>query len=287
MKDRQAPPDQEKGYLPVISPVLHVLTMPAIVFLRRNFGYLYLRPKSIFLSLCWAYVLYSIYSWFEPARWQRNPMASWFALLATVLYLIHLGKSVSAQFGRAPHDRHSGDPWLAVSRANPAVVVLWVEPALLVLGSGLLRFVWKGDALSAYLLISGGALWIKEAINQWAGIRKTKRQIDVTTDADETMGKMLDAEPSFSTKGDTRAANTSRRSRVKRARQAASSEGDLVETHAAVLRMIPPYSLEQAEKNYRALAKQSHPDRNDTEEGEGRAMQKLTEAVEFFRTHFR
>ena len=48
MKDAQIKRKAESAHIPVISPVLHVMVMPVLVLLRHDFGYLFLRPKSIF-----------------------------------------------------------------------------------------------------------------------------------------------------------------------------------------------------------------------------------------------
>ena len=43
------------GPIPLISPLLHCTAMTGLVFLRRNFGYAFLRPKAIFFAFTWAF----------------------------------------------------------------------------------------------------------------------------------------------------------------------------------------------------------------------------------------
>jgi hypothetical protein len=53
--------------------------------------------------------------------------------------------------------------------------------------------------------------------------------------------------------------------------------------YAEVLRLMPPYSLEQAEQNYRHLIKSVHPDPNNAEAGTTEKAATLNEAIEYFR----
>lgn len=282
MKDRQIRSDSAGAAIPLLSPILHVFTMPAIVLLRRNFGYLYLRPKSVFLSLCWAFGLFAVYSWYVPARWKGNAGLCWFSALAAIFYVVHLIRSVISQFNTAPHDQFSGKSWLSASGMKPTFIAVWMEPIALLLGAIFSRSYLPGDPLGKYLLFAGGSLWLKESINHWASLRKTKRQVDVTEDADETMEKILDSGQAPGTPDFDGATRTTRKPRTRRERVSTQTTGDL-ETHASILRMLAPYTLDQAEKNFRLLAKQQHPDNS---QGDGQSMRQLTEARDFFRQLF-
>lgn len=50
MKDRQTEASPFQPRIPVLSFLLHCISMPVVVFLRSGFGFAYLRPNSISLS---------------------------------------------------------------------------------------------------------------------------------------------------------------------------------------------------------------------------------------------
>ncbi|MBK8091542.1 MAG: J domain-containing protein [Verrucomicrobiaceae bacterium] len=75
-----------------------------------------------------------------------------------------------------------------------------------------------------------------------------------------------------------------RKPREKRQRaNGAGGQGDDEKRFAEVLRLMPPYSLQQAEQNYRALMKTCHPDPNDESVENNQRAAELNDAIEFFR----
>ncbi len=109
MKDRQPDLVSQPGYIPVIGQLLHWLAMPAAVCLRSSFGYLFLRPRSIFLSFSLAFTLLFIVAWNEPGLWRNYAGVCSFALAVSWLYVFHLVAAVSKQINEsAEHDLYSG-----------------------------------------------------------------------------------------------------------------------------------------------------------------------------------
>ena len=144
MKDRQPFQPKQDARIPIVSPILHCLSMTVVVFLRRGFGYGYLGPKSVFIASSYAFVLFWIYARNEPGAWERHRITCLFGALVVGLYVYHLVTAISDLIrSQARHDFHSGTSWLVTAaqallgkRAADAerVVHLWVEP-LLVLGA--------------------------------------------------------------------------------------------------------------------------------------------------------
>lgn len=63
-----------------------------------------------------------------------------------------------------------------------------------------------------------------------------------------------------------------------------SAADELVERRfAQVLRLMPPFTLEEAERNYRKLVKEHHPDTADGGAENGAAAAELHQAIAWFR----
>lgn len=287
MKDRQVSRKPDTAHIPVLSPFLHVLAMPALVLLRHDFGYLFLRPKSIFMALIWAFVLFSIYTAWEPDRWRANAPLCWFLAVSSLAYLFHLTRSIISQWGRAPHDQFAGRTILFPFRGREGVVFLIVEPVLTVVaGIAVSVIVPSGGSLFRFLLWSAVAMFLKEGINQWAKVRKVKHQLDATADAEESMTKVMEERDSPLQKRRKKPVS-SRRPRERRVRvRVETDEDEALEKHAAALRMLPPYTLEKAEENYRTLVRELFPDEVEQSAKDHEEMIQLTDARDFFRRHF-
>ncbi len=285
MKDKQIRSKPEDSHIPIVSSVLHLVAMPVIVFLRRNFGYTFLRPKSIFLALCWATFLLTIYAWNEPEVWGRWRAVCFFSGAAAVLYVRHLLRAVVSQFGDAEHDHYSGKSWLSFFHPEPFKVHLVFEPLFVAAVAALLRFQIHEPRLANVLFVAAFALFCKELINSWNRVRKIKRQADALVDATDTMEEAYGQQ--FGAEVKERPKAVSRKARVRRDRAAPGPEGlSEMERHAQVLRLIPPYTLEQANSNYRRLVRQFHPD-NAGESAEAQThTRQLAESIKFFRRHF-
>jgi hypothetical protein len=190
VKDKQAPAPAPQGGIPLISPVLHFFSMPVLVLWRRRFGYAYLRPKSVFLASIFASALFACMVWHEPA-WQPRylPLAG-FLVLASMLYLIHLGVSVTSNIvGHGEHDQFSGRSHLLAFISDDrrhkleSVIHTIVEPLLTAFVAWLLSPTLLGTSLFIFSI----ALALKELVRSWKSIRLKKRFKDNLSDASETM----------------------------------------------------------------------------------------------------
>jgi hypothetical protein len=197
MKDRQVEHSAPQQRIPIVSAVLHCVTMSAAVYLRSGFGYAYLGPKSIFLSGSWAFLLFTIFAWNEPRMWQRFAGLCLFGIVACALYTFHLVRAFGSELrGTAKHDNYSGTPHL-IRILNSAGVQLplearalwtiWAEPALMLLAALLARWPLGSETLSAWLLLVAPCLWLKEALNHWLQLRQRKRQSDAMEDAEDSI----------------------------------------------------------------------------------------------------
>lgn len=289
MKDRQTLSAGARPSVPFVSPFLHWLAMPAIVFLRSGFGFSFLRSKLVFLSFAWACILYLIYSRLEPGAWKRNWALASFGGGAALLYIVHLFWAFTSEAMKiARHDFHSGTshllriPGLAEYLENGRLgiaVQMWVEPVLVLVAAIILSVVMGEHRLSLWLPWVAAGMWLKEFINYWYEVRWEKKQGDIMEDAEERMpGAGASTVPLPQAAG--------RKPRTKRPPQAAAGiSGNPARElrFAEVLRLMPPFDLQQAERNYRELMKAYHPDK--AEEGgpyPGKAAE-LNEAIEFFR----
>lgn len=292
MKDKQFQSAGPAPGLPIISPLLHVISMTGLVFLRTSFGYAFLSPKSIFLACAWAHGLFCFYAWHEPGVWPRWKAVALYGIAAAGLYLIHLFKALAREIARkGKHDYHAGTShfmrlaWLfqpGIRDRLAAFVHLWLEPGFVLIVAAF--FAVAGiSKLPAWLTLLAFSMWGKEAINYWYRLRHHKKQSDVFSDAEEGM----DHYPGTPAENNANA-GTGRKPKKKRARvltDVESKPGEEADRYAEVLRMLPPYSLEQAETNYRALMKLCHPDSGaarETADVSKRAAD-LKEALRFFR----
>jgi len=279
MKDRQIRNQGPQPGIPVISPVLHCLSMPAIVYLRSSFGFAYLSPKSVFIAFAWAMILFAVYAWQEPGQWQQFGGVVVFGVGAVILYSGHLLKAFVWEIRhKGEHDFFSGRshfsrlPIVGKSNSTETIIRLWIEPFIVC------AFALFGG--SRWLLAIGGALWFKEFINFWYNLRQGKKQEDVFDDATESLGRKSDSPTS------TMPMATGRKERQHRARIShATSEHD-ERRHAERLCLMPPYTLKQAEANHRLLVGQVHPDLNQSSDESNQQTAPLDEALNYFRKKF-
>jgi hypothetical protein len=143
----------------------------------------------------------------------------------------------------------------------------------------MLRAFFTEHRLSTWLVLVAVAMWLKEFINFWYGIRSEKKHEDIIEDAKEKMPGSGAAEVPLPAAG-------TRKPRAKRPPQRAEDEQAVKALEfrsAEVLRLMPPHSLEQAELNYRHLIKTVHPDPNNADAGTTEKAATLNEAIEYFR----
>ncbi len=137
-------------------------------------------------------------------------------------------------------------------------VHLWIEPGLVFVVAILLRLLSGEERLSHWLAVVGVCLWFKEFLNYWYRLRHEKKQADIFKDAEEEIG----GSPAMSQTGAPTGAG--RKPREHRARSAESTqESEEERRHAERLRLTPPYSLQDAEQNFKMLIKNCHPDNNE------------------------
>jgi hypothetical protein len=286
MKDRQLPAESATAHIPVVSPALHCVAITTLVYLRSSFGYLQFRPRSVFFALAWCQVLFAIYAWNEPRVWAKYSAEVIFGIGAIVLYAFHFFRNTTAQVtGRAESDSYSGTSHLLrfVPRKRDSdtlhrevITHLVVEPAAVLCAAFLLRFAAREHPLSTWLTIAAGAMFLKALTAHWQDIRRRKKQGDILRDADET----LDPAPPQS-RSEEAPKPGARKEKVHRQRaQTAAREED---RFAELLRLMPPYTLEQAEENYRRLAKEVFPDANQGDAESTKRAADLNAAIEFFR----
>jgi hypothetical protein len=99
MKDRQMPLDGGEPRILVLSAALHCAAMTVLVFLRSSFGFVFLRPKSVFFAISWAFVLFVIYAWCEPDVWAAYRSVCLFGVAAMLLYWTHLVQAFARELG--------------------------------------------------------------------------------------------------------------------------------------------------------------------------------------------
>lgn len=288
MKDRQMELAGAEPRIPFVSAALHCVAMTVIVFFRFSFGYVYLRPKSVFFAFSWAFVLFCIVAWNEAALWPDYRSICVFGAVAMILYWLHLFIAVSAQWReKGPHDRYSGTSIIVRFLKTAGVPVtailerrvhLWVEPGTTLAVAAFFWIATPAQRLASWLFFVAVCFWCKEALNRWFEIRQTKRQKDIFDDAADT------PDAPTTTVLAKESPKPTRKEGVKQPRNKASAEITAKERRFAdLLRLRHPYSLEKAEENYLTLIKLEHPDASEqTPESNARAVE-LNEAIEFFR----
>lgn len=288
MKDKQIAPASIEPRIFLVSALLHCVSMTALVYLRSSFGFGYLRPKSVFFALSWAFGLYAAYAWIEGAGWQQQRALLLFGAGALVLYWIHLFTAFIREWNQVgEHDHYSGTshPVRLRRRSGRASTMrfesrlhLWGEPGTVLLIAAVAWAVFKARELSLWLSIVAACLWSKEALNHWYGVRQWKRQQDVFDDTTDTVEPLLKSHLA------SKPPNPTRKAKIKRERNADAAVTDASERrYAEILRLLPPYDLADAERHYHTLIKEAHPDANDSSAESTVRSGEMNEAMEFFR----
>lgn len=289
MKDRQVPSKPPQLRIPILSAVLHCVSMTVIVFLRSSFGYAYLSPKSVFFAFSWAFTLFCLYAWHEPGAWPRYWLLCVSGLAAIALYVAHLVTAFGRELYRSgEHDHDSGTPHALrlLRRAGKGTSAafqrnwhVWSEPGMILLAGLALRYIAGERHLSMWLLVVAPCFWLKEVLNVWFQLRQLKRHEDSREDAEDIFEDAVSAAPVAA------APKPAGKEKIRRARAGSQSAADeLAERRfAQVLRLMPPFTLEEAERNYRKLVKERHPDASENGEGSEAATAELNEAIAWFR----
>ncbi|HEV2693395.1 MAG TPA: hypothetical protein VG347_10915 [Verrucomicrobiae bacterium] len=219
MNTRQVQPNDTSGYIPKLSTCLHCLAMPGILMLRKDFGFLFFRPKRMLLPISILMLWGSIHSLTHDS-WEGyiKPHLSqnFFFLLVPALYLFWLLVSVWKQLRKiAPHDHYSGKCLLLPKKfytpRNEAIVKIIVEPAV-VFGMGCIMSYLNHAFLTLAFYLSAIAIFFSESMNHWFLLRREKRGGDAHVDAEVSGTKLL---PSFF---QLNSRSTSRQPKIRRPR---------------------------------------------------------------------
>jgi hypothetical protein len=276
------------GRIPVLSPTIHCAAMTALVFLRSGFGFVFLRPKSVFFAFSWAFILFAIFAWNELYWWREYRAVCLFGMAAIAFYWLHLAITISREFRQTgAHDHYSGTSHalllirlFGISKEHAELRVhLWIEPALVLMISATLRVVFSERHLSVWLAIVALCMFCKEFMNYWYGeIRRQKIGKDMAGDAQRQGESLSDSGIPTGPPKATRKEGV----RLKR-NTGFAEEAEREERFAKLLRLRPPYTLEKAEENYKALVQLEHPDANRNSPESNAATAELNEAISFFR----
>jgi len=277
------------GPIPVISPTLHCVAMPALVYLRSSFGLTLFRPRTIFFALSVAVGVLDYIAWHEPDLWRKYGAVWIFCGGAVGLYWLHYGVTFVREFGQTPdrqRDNYSGTSHVCrllkrLGISSPALetnVHIWLEPALVLLFASILRFAFAEQHLSTWLVIVAACMVPKELMNYWTEIRRGNIADDIQKDAEER-GEALgsdqpepEAPQAARVAGQTMKRNVVLTEEEKRARRLAE-----------LLGITEPYDIEEAESNYRDRIQLIHPDTHGNSPESNRRTADLNEAIEFFR----
>ncbi len=289
MKDRQPPSSAPNLRIPILSPVLHCLAMPVIVYLRSSFGFSYLRPRSVFFALSWAMALFCVYVWHEREVWGRYWAVCMFGAGAILLYWTHFLVAFFRElYRRGEHDHDSGTSHLLrLLRLRKKLFTplfemnwqIWAEPGLVLMMGIVLKLITGEKLLSSWLMITAPCLSLKECLNFWLQLRQKKRHEDAQEDAFELIG-----EDDAGSEGPIPL--PARHERVKRQRiSGQSAEEELtIQRFSKLLHITPPFTLATAESSYRQLVKQFGGDGELTPD-QATKFSELNEAIAFFRKH--
>ncbi len=283
MKDKQAPTASATYSIPLLSPLLHHLAMPVIVFWRYHFGFSYLGRKRIFLASIWACMLLTYIVWNTPDLKDKYGSLAVFFCMSSALYLFHLVSSFRGELSKSgKHDQYSGDShlsrlWIVFLARKKHLIHCAVEPIFTCIIGIILTQTKASQALGKFLIFVAVCLLVKESLNAWLTLRRGKRHSDLTSDITEEYPEANSEVPPIGT--------TTRRPKTKRQRDV--SELLTIDPeewkHAQTLRLMPPYTLAAALENYRILIKQAHPDLHSGNTDATAHTQNLNEAMEYFR----
>ena len=221
----------------------------------------------------------------------RTPANS-FGIGAATLYWIHLLAAFMREWNQTgEHDQYSGTSHSVRFLRKAGVtqipylearIHLWGEPGVVLLVAAAFALAGASAAFPWWLSLVGVCLWSKEALNHWYNIRQRKRRQDVYDDTEDTV------EPPTSSNLASEPPKATRKAKIKRSRNADSAVNSTRERRfAEILRLLPPYDLADAERNYHALVKELHPDANSASAESTAATTELNEAIDFFRTNRR
>lgn len=207
MIDKQQEATPALTQIPFISPVLHVLSMPLLVFYRYGFGYSYLRPKAVFLAFAWASFLMSFIVWNEPGLHSRFGALAIFLSSSSLLYLLHLAWAFSKETrSKGEIDQFSGRSFLLIpfgstnaDSETERIIHMLAEPFVAFVAGAVLRMLGF-PGLGLLLAAAAFSLFSKEAINTWLTKRRKKLIADKLKEAEDSIEQPSQAPPPASTR---------------------------------------------------------------------------------------
>ncbi|MEM7146338.1 MAG: J domain-containing protein [Verrucomicrobiota bacterium] len=286
--DRQVTKASNDPRIPVVTPTLHLLSMTVVVFLRRNFGYDYLRPFTNFITLTWLVFLFSAIAWSsrdETTWWQYSRSLCIFLGASLVLYYLHWFIAYLQDLAKkGPHGHYVGSTWLFGDKSDSELSdspgpEYYIEPLVVFLpGAFLYSYSAETVLLGVWLMVAATALSVKEYLNHWNHLQVIKSNRDALKEADGNIGKSnTETEPPLrSTTPQNSKPNPKSSKKLSKQRL----------HYACLLNLEPPYTAEKANKSYLRLVKEIHPDSSKKIKMEDHPkLSELREALEFFRTH--
>lgn len=283
--------------IPVVSAVLHVISMTVVVFLRRRFGYSYLQYISTFVAITWGLLIFTGFAWAsrnENTVWQHHKWLILFTTTSLVLFFIHLAIAYFGVYLRInPHDHEAGKSWLETGNpSDPAITHLLIEP-LFVFSAGAVFYFISAETvmLGLWLFIAAIAMSIKESINSFHHERKLQQTSDALLDAERNM-----RHNPYQKKAPRRSVRKTKPRKPSFQKQnhsvpqpPASHDDELAIHYADIIGLEPPYDFKSAQKAYRRKLKELHPDGNLSDDSEisedTPQFSELRKALHFFKTY--
>ena len=289
MIDRQPKAPDPQPRIPFVSDLLHVIAMTALVWLRSSFGYVFLRPKSVFFAFSWAFILMAFIAWHERAIWPNVRALCIFGTGTVILYWLHLFASWCSELRKvAAHDNYAGTSHALRLMKGAGVtppenlgtkLYLVAEPAAVLIAAAALRVLFSERYLSSWLFLTAAALCAKEGLNYWFEVRREKRRLQMRDEVEQDSESETELPA-----GNSVPAKATRKPPQQRQRARASSNADEEERrHAEVLQLPVQFDLETVEQAYRDSIKRTHPDTHGDSAESTRRTAALNEAVEYFR----
>lgn len=232
-------------------------------------------------------MLFFIAAWNEPELWLWARAICLFGAASAIMYWLHLFITMRSDIARdGKHDHYSGRSFLLPLFRTPGLSVekaeihlhLWIEPTVAACLGLIIRLVGNERIVSTWLILAAASLAMGEAINYWASIRREKLARDVREDAEAQGEQLADA-------ATTAPLKSTRKEPQKIRRNTRTTEESVRERRfAEVLRLLPPYRIEEAEKHYLALVKIEHPDATEQSAERNARTAELNEAIAYFRS---
>lgn len=290
MKDKQQRLKSPVSQIPIIGPVLHVLSLTIVVFLRKRFGYSYLQPVSIFALLALALLISTGFAWTSQQENQVWEKYKFFCFAGFTIIIFFFGRLIGCWFrqlrGSEEHEHYSGTSLFG----DFQLVKTCLEP-ILVFAAGAYLYIHRqeheGFAVGLWLMCAATALSIKEYWNGWYDSRqKTLRAMQLSDSeelATETKSATNHSAPP------TRTTTKERPRAVATKSKPAKFDKKLRNKYSKLLGFEAPFTFENARRAYRKKVRAAHPDSSALSDDEmpddAPEFTELKKALEFFKQH--